>query len=157
MEHKENLSRRKISRVLISVSDKSGIVDLSKGLSENGIEIVSTGGTSKAISEAGIPVRPVEEVTNFPEMMGGRVKTLHPLIFGGILGRDSDKNQMEEHGIENIDMVICNLYPFKSAAEKGVDLSSLIEEIDIGGPSLLRAASKNYSRCLLYTSDAADD
>ena len=82
MEHKENLSRRNISRVLISVSDKSGIVDLSKGLFENGIEIVSTGGTSKAISEAGIPVRPVEEVTNFPEMMGGRVKTLHPLIFG---------------------------------------------------------------------------
>ncbi|MEC8447214.1 MAG: bifunctional phosphoribosylaminoimidazolecarboxamide formyltransferase/IMP cyclohydrolase, partial [Candidatus Thermoplasmatota archaeon] len=151
MEHKENLSRRKISRVLISVSDKSGIVDLSKGLSENGIEIVSTGGTSKAISEAGIPVRPVEEVTNFPEMMGGRVKTLHPLIFGGILGRDSDKNQMEEHGIENIDMVICNLYPFKSAAEKGVDLSSLIEEIDIGGPSLLRAASKNHSRVSVVT------
>ena len=151
MEHKENLSRRKISRVLISVSDKSGIVDLSKGLSENGIEIVSTGGTSKAISEAGIPVRPVEEVTNFPEMMGGRVKTLHPLIFGGILGRDSDKDQMEEHGIENIDMVICNLYPFKSAAEKGVDLSSLIEEIDIGGPSLLRAASKNYSRVSVVT------
>ena len=79
MEHKEKLSRRKISRVLISVSDKSGIVDLSKRLSENGIEIVSTGGTSKEISEAGIPVRPVEEVTNFPEMMGGRVKTLHPL------------------------------------------------------------------------------
>ena len=99
MEHKENLSRRKISRVLISVSDKSGIVDLSKGLSENGIEIVSTGGTSKVISEAGITVRPVEEVTNFPEMMGGRVKTLHPIIFGGILGRDSDKDQMEEHGI----------------------------------------------------------
>ena len=151
MEHKENLSRRKISRVLISVSDKSGIVDLSKGLSENGIEIVSTGGTSKAISEAGIPVRPVEEVTNFPEMMGGRVKTLHPLIFGGILGRDSDKDQMKEHGIENIDMVICNLYPFKSAAEKGVDLSSLIEEIDIGGPSLLRAASKNHSRVSVVT------
>ena len=151
MEHKENLSRRKISRALISVSDKSGIVDLSKGLSENGVEIVSTGGTSKAISEAGIPVRPVEEVTNFPEMMGGRVKTLHPLIFGGILGRDSDKNQMEEHGIENIDMVICNLYPFKSAAEKGVDLSSLIEEIDIGGPSLLRAASKNHSRVSVVT------
>ena len=151
MEHKENISRRKISRVLISVSDKSGIVDLSKGLSENGIEIVSTGGTSKVISEAGITVRPVEEVTNFPEMMGGRVKTLHPIIFGGILGRDSDKDQMEEHGIENIDMVICNLYPFKSAAEKGVDLSSLIEEIDIGGPSLLRAASKNHSRVSVVT------
>ena len=151
MEHKENLSRRKISRVLISVSDKSGIVDLSKGLSENGIEIVSTGGTSKVISEAGITVRPVEEVTNFPEMMGGRVKTLHPIIFGGILGRESDKDQMEEHGIENIDMVICNLYPFKSAAEKGGDLSSLIEEIDIGGPSLLRAASKNHSRVSVVT------
>ena len=119
MEEKDNLSRRPISRVLISVSDKSGIEELSKGLSENGIEIISTGGTSKVISDSGISVRPVEEVTNFPEMMGGRVKTLHPIIFGGILGRDSDKEQMQEHGIDTIDMVICNLYPFKSAADKG--------------------------------------
>ena len=154
MEGKE-ISRQEILRVLISVSDKSGIEDLSKALSEKNIEIISTGGTSRAISEAGISVRPVEEVTNFPEMMGGRVKTLHPLIFGGILGRDSDQEQMNEHNIDKIDMVICNLYPFKDAADKGVDLSSLIEEIDIGGPSLLRAASKNHSRVSVVT-DPAD-
>ena len=103
MEQKE-ISRQEISRVLISVSDKSGIEDLSRALSDKGIEIISTGGTSRAISDAGIAVRPVEEVTNFPEMMGGRVKTLHPLIFGGILGRESDKEQMLEHNIGKIDM-----------------------------------------------------
>ena len=99
MEEKEQLSRRPISRVLISVSDKSGIVELSKKLSEMDIEIISTGGTSKIISDSGTLVRPVEEVTKFPEMMDGRVKTLHPLIFGGILGRESDQEQMEEHNI----------------------------------------------------------
>ena len=123
MEEKEELSRQTISRVLISVSDKSGIVDLSRKMSEMGIEIISTGGTSKKISESGVSVRPVEEVTNFPEMMDGRVKTLHPLIFGGILGRNSDKEQMKAHNIDKIDMVICNLYPFKAAADQGVDLS----------------------------------
>ena len=151
MEEKEQLSRRPISRVLISVSDKSGIVELSKKLSEMDIEIISTGGTCKIISDSGTLVRPVEEVTKFPEMMDGRVKTLHPLIFGGILGRDSDQEQMETHNIGKIDMVICNLYPFKSAADKGVELSSLIEEIDIGGPSLLRAASKNHTRVSVVT------
>ena len=151
MEEKEELSRQPISRVLISVSDKSGIVDLSRKMSEMGIEIISTGGTSKKISESGVSVRPVEEVTNFPEMMDGRVKTLHPLIFGGILGRDSDKEQMKAHNIGKIDMVICNLYPFKAAADQGVDLYSLIEEIDIGGPSLLRAASKNHTRVSVVT------
>ena len=154
MEEKERY-RQEISRVLISVSDKSGIGNLSKTLSDKGIEIISTGGTSQAISEAGVTVRPVEEVTNFPEMMGGRVKTLHPLIFGGILGRESDQEQMAEYNIGKIDMVICNLYPFKAAADKGVNLSSLIEEIDIGGPSLLRAASKNHSRVSVVT-DPAD-
>jgi len=151
VEEKEQLSRRQISRVLISVSDKSGIIELSKKLSEMDIEIISTGGTSKIISDSGTSVRPVEEVTKFPEMMDGRVKTLHPLIFGGILGRDSDQEQMEAHNIGKIDMVICNLYPFKSAADKGVELSSLIEEIDIGGPSLLRAASKNHTRVSVVT------
>ncbi len=154
MEEKER-DRQEISRVLISVSDKSGIENLSKTLSDKGIEIISTGGTSQAITEAGVTVRPVEEVTNFPEMMGGRVKTLHPLIFGGILGRESDQEQMAEHNIGKIDMVICNLYPFRAAADKGVNLSSLIEEIDIGGPSLLRAASKNHSRVSVVT-DPAD-
>ena len=154
MEEKERY-RQEISRVLISVSDKSGIENLSKTLSDKGIEIISTGGTSQVITEAGVTVRPVEEVTNFPEMMDGRVKTLHPLIFGGILGRESDQEQMAEHNIGKIDMVICNLYPFRAAADKGVNLSSLIEEIDIGGPSLLRAASKNHSRVSVVT-DPAD-
>ena len=154
MEQKE-ISRQEISRVLISVSDKSGIENLSRALSDKGIEIISTGGTSRVISDTGVAVRPVEEVTHFPEMMGGRVKTLHPLIFGGILGRESDQKQMVEHNIDKIDMVICNLYPFKDAANKGVDLASLIEEIDIGGPSLLRAASKNHSRVSVVT-DPAD-
>ena len=154
MEQKE-ISRQEISRVLISVSDKSGIENLSRALSDKGIEIISTGGTSRVISDTGVAVRPVEEVTHFPEMMGGRVKTLHPLIFGGILGRESDQKQMVEHNIDKIDMVICNLYPFKDAANKGVDLNSLIEEIDIGGPSLLRAASKNHSRVSVVT-DPAD-
>ena len=117
MEEKER-DRQEISRVLISVSDKSGIENLSKTLSDKGIEIISTGGTSQVITEAGVTVRPVEEVTNFPEMMGGRVKTLHPLIFGGILGRESDQEQMAEHNIGKIDMVICNLYPFRAAADK---------------------------------------
>jgi len=154
VEQKE-ISRQEISRVLISVSDKSGIENLSRALSDKGIEIISTGGTSRVISDTGVAVRPVEEVTHFPEMMGGRVKTLHPLIFGGILGRESDQKQMLEHKIDKIDMVICNLYPFKNAANKGVDLASLIEEIDIGGPSLLRAASKNHSRVSVVT-DPAD-
>ena len=155
MNEKDNLSREQISRVLISVSDKSDIRSLSKFFSEQGIEIVSTGGTSRAIKEIGVSVIPVEDVTSFPEMMNGRVKTLHPLIFGGILGRESDKEEMSNYNIGKIDMVICNLYPFKSASDKGVDLDSLIEEIDIGGPSLLRAASKNHTRVSVVT-DPAD-
>ena len=149
------MERRKISRVLISVSDKNKLTTFTRELDNLGIEIVSTGGTSKAITENGISITSVEEVTNFPEMMGGRVKTLHPLIFGGILARDSDLEETKKHKINLFDMVVCNLYPFKEAVLKGADLESLVEEIDIGGPSLLRASAKNHSR-VAVVSDPED-
>ena len=149
------MERRQVSRVLISVSDKSRLTDFTTELDSLGIEIVSTGGTAKVIKENGINVIPVEDVTNFPEMMGGRVKTLHPLIFGGILARDSDSEDIEKHQINLFDMIVCNLYPFKEAVSKGVNLDSLIEKIDIGGPSLLRAAAKNHSR-VAVVSDPED-
>ena len=152
MEHEgQNLKRRSVSRVLISVSDKSGIVDFARMLDKRDIEIISTGGTFRELSENGITVISIEKVTNFPEMMGGRVKTLHPIIFGGILARDSDKSEADRHNIQSIDMVVCNLYPFKEAAKKGVSSEELIEQIDIGGPSLLRAASKNHERVAVVT------
>ena len=109
------MERRQISRVLISVSDKANLANLAKNLSDLGIEIISTGGTSQSIKKEKVDVIPVENLTNFPEMMGGRVKTLHPLIFGGILARDSDTEEVEKHNIGLIDMVVCNLYPFKDA------------------------------------------
>ena len=152
MEHKEqNLERRSVSRVLISVSDKSGIVELASRLEELDVEIISTGGTFKVLSDNGISAVPVEKITNFPEMMGGRVKTLHPIIFGGILAQDSDKSEADNHNIQLIDMVVCNLYPFMKAAAKDVSHDELIEQIDIGGPSLLRAASKNHERVAVVT------
>ena len=149
------MERRQISRVLISVSDKANLANLAKNLSDLGIEIISTGGTSQSIKKEKVDVIPVENVTNFPEIMGGRVKTLHPLIFGGILARDSDTEEVEKHNIGLIDMVVCNLYPFKDAVSKGVDLPTLIEEIDIGGPSLLRASAKNHNR-VAVVSDPED-
>ncbi|RZD37981.1 MAG: bifunctional phosphoribosylaminoimidazolecarboxamide formyltransferase/inosine monophosphate cyclohydrolase [Methanobacteriota archaeon] len=149
------MERRQVFRVLISVSDKENIVDFSRALDRLEIEIVSTGGTYKTISKKGIDVIPVEKVTNFPEMMGGRLKTLHPLIFGGILARDSDSKDAEKHNIDFFDMVVCNLYPFREAVSKRVDSESLIEQIDIGGPSLLRASAKNHTR-VAVVSDPAD-
>lgn len=149
------MERTEISRILISVSNKDKLLEFAKELQDLGIEIVSTGGTSKSMSQSGIDVTSVEEVTKFPEMMGGRVKTLHPLIFGGILSRESDHADIENHRIQVFDMVVCNLYPFGDAASKGSDLSSLIEEIDIGGPSLLRASAKNYNR-VAVVSDPED-
>ena len=150
-----NMERRQVCRVLISVSDKENIVDFARALDSLEIEIVSTGGTYKTISKKGIDVIPVEKVTKFPEMMGGRLKTLHPLIFGGILARDSDSKDAEKHNIDFFDMVVCNLYPFREAVSKGVDSESLIEQIDIGGPSLLRASAKNHAR-VTVVSDPAD-
>ena len=146
-----------ISRVLISVSDKSGIVDFSRALHERGVEILSTGGTARLLSESGVPVIEVSEHTGFPEMMDGRVKTLHPKIHGGILGRRGTDNQvMEEHGIAPIDMVVVNLYPFEqTVADPNCDLGTAIENIDIGGPTMLRAAAKNHADVTVVV-DAVD-
>lgn len=136
-----------IRRALISVSDKTGLIEFARALSERGIEILSTGGTSKQLTEAGIPVTEVSEHTGFPEIMGGRVKTLHPTIHGGILGRRGiDDSVMRDHQIQPIDLVVVNLYPFaQTVAKPDCDLATAIENIDIGGPTLLRAAAKNHA------------
>ena len=138
----------KIKRALISVSDKTGVVEFARQLQAAGVEIVSTGGTMRAIKEAGIPVTYVSDVTGFPEIMDGRVKTLNPYIHGGILAvRDNPEHvrEMEEHHITGIDLVAVNLYPFKQTiAKPGVELAEAIENIDIGGPAMIRAAAKNF-------------
>ena len=136
-------------RALISVSDKTGLVAFAKGIVAAGLEIISTGGTKKALDEAGVPSLAIEEVTGFPEMMDGRVKTLHPKIHGGLLGRrdlDSHMAAMRSHGITEIDLVVVNLYPFKETIEKpDVTEAEAIENIDIGGPSMLRSGAKNFA------------
>ncbi|KMQ52900.1 IMP cyclohydrolase [Chitinispirillum alkaliphilum] len=137
-----------IRRALISVSDKTGIVELAKKLTEKGVEILSTGGTSKTLSENGIPVKSVDSYTEHPEIMGGRVKTLHPRVHGGILAvRDNAEHrcQMDDNKIQNIDMVVVNLYPFeKTVARPDVSVEEAIENIDIGGPAMVRSAAKNH-------------
>jgi len=138
----------KIQRAIISLSDKSGIVQFAKDLQAFGVEILSTGGTAKALRESGLKIMDVSEYTGFPEMLDGRVKTLHPKIHGGLLGiRDNPEHakKMKEHGIIPIDMVVVNLYPFEATVAKpSCTLEEAIENIDIGGPSMLRAAAKNY-------------
>jgi phosphoribosylaminoimidazolecarboxamide formyltransferase/IMP cyclohydrolase len=150
---------RKVSRALISVSDKTGVVDFAAGLVELGVEILSTGGTARLLRESGLEVRDVSEVTGFPEMLDGRVKTLHPKVHGGILAIRSNpehQKQVAEHGIQFIDLVAVNLYPFeKTAAKPGVTLEELIENIDIGGPSMIRSAAKNF-RDVTVVVDSAD-
>lgn len=141
-------SEGRIERALISVTDKTGIVEFAHALVENfGVEVISTGGTAKVLEEAGIPVTPIEEFTRFPEMMDGRVKTLHPKVHGGLLARRDSKKHMaeaEEHGIQMIDLVCVNLYEFeKTVAQPDVTFEDAIEHIDIGGPSMLRSAAKN--------------
>jgi phosphoribosylaminoimidazolecarboxamide formyltransferase/IMP cyclohydrolase len=137
-----------IRRAIISVSDKKGLRELAKALSDLGIEIISTGGTAKAIRDAGVEVKEVSEVTGFPEMLDGRVKTLHPAILGSILAdrsKESHLEQLKQAGYEPIDLVICNLYPFKETVSKaGVSLEEAVEQIDIGGVTLIRAAAKNH-------------
>jgi phosphoribosylaminoimidazolecarboxamide formyltransferase/IMP cyclohydrolase len=143
-------------RAILSVSDKSGLVEFARGLAELGMELISTGGTAKALAEAGLPVVNVSEVTGFPEMMDGRVKTLHPAIHGGILARRSrpdDLAAIGSHGITPIDLVVVNLYPFGKAAENlETPFDALVEEIDIGGPGLVRAAAKNFRDVLVVVS-----
>jgi phosphoribosylaminoimidazolecarboxamide formyltransferase / IMP cyclohydrolase len=138
---------KKITRALISVSDKLDIVDFCRELSQRGIEILSTGGTAKTLSEHKIPVTEVSDYTGFPEMMDGRLKTLHPKVHGGILGRRGiDDEVMATNGIKPIDMVVVNLYPFEQTiAKPGCDLETAIENIDIGGPTMIRAAAKNHA------------
>ena len=148
----------KIKRALISVSNKDGVVELAKRLHSARVEIISTGGTMKAIKEAGIPVTYVSDVTGFPEIMDGRVKTLNPYIHGGILSvRDNQEHltQMQEHGIKGIDLVVVNLYPFKETiAKPNVELAEAIENIDIGGPAMIRAAAKNFKFVTIVTNPA---
>ena len=137
-----------IKRALLSVSDKTGIVEFARKLHEAGVEIISTGGTMKAIDDAGIPVTYVSDVTKFPEIMDGRVKTLNPYIHGGILAvRDNQSHvaQMQKFNIQPIDLVVVNLYPFRETIEKpNVTLAEAVENIDIGGPAMIRAAAKNF-------------
>lgn len=138
----------RIRRALVSVSDKTGIVEFCRALSEMGVQLLSTGGTMRALQEAGVPVTAVDEYTGFPEMMDGRVKTLHPKIHGGLLAlRDNPEHmaQAEAHGVEMIDMVVVNLYPFEATvAKEGTTLEEAVEQIDIGGPSMVRSAAKNF-------------
>ena len=134
-------------RALVSVSDKTGIVDFCKGLVENGFEIISTGGTAKALKEAGLKVIGISEITGFPECLDGRVKTLHPNVHAGLLAMRSNKDhmaQLEKLNINTIDVVCVNLYPFKATLAKGADFAECVENIDIGGPTMIRAAAKNY-------------
>ena len=146
-----------IRRALLSVSDKTGIVDFASALAERGVELLSTGGTARLLAEAGLDVIEVSDHTGFPEMMDGRVKTLHPKVHGGILGRrGTDEAVMEEHGIAPIDLVVVNLYPFReTVARPDCDLPTAIENIDIGGPTLLRAAAKNHAAVTVVV-DATD-
>src|SRR5512133_524243 len=148
-----------ITRALISVSDKTGIIEFSRELAGYGVEILSTGGTAKLLRDAGLTVKDVSEFTGFPEMLDGRVKTLHPKVHGGLLGMRSNPEhvaKMKEHGIEPIDMVVVNLYPFEATvAKEGCALEDAIENIDIGGPTMLRSAAKNYPDVTVLT-DPAD-
>jgi len=151
----------KIQRAILSVTDKSGLVDFAHKLVAFGVELVSTGGTAKQLREAGIPVKDISELTGFPEMLDGRVKTLHPKVHGGILYRREDSGHraaVAEHGIAAIDMVVVNLYAFeKTAAKPGVHFDELIENIDIGGPSMIRSAAKNFQDVAVVTSPSDYD
>ncbi len=147
-----------IGRALISVSDKTGLLDLARALASHGVELISTGGTSGMLRAAGLAVRDVAEVTGFPEMMDGRVKTLHPNVHGGLLAlRDDDEHllAMAAHGIEPIDLLVVNLYPFEDTVARGADHATCIENIDIGGPAMIRAAAKNH-RFVTVVTDPGD-
>lgn len=149
----------KVRRAIISVSDKKGIVDFAKKLSSMGVEIISTGGTAKSLKDSGVPVKEISDYTGFPEMLDGRVKTLHPKVHGGLLFRRNnpkDLEEIKEYGIQPIDMVVVNLYPFEQTIAKlDVTFDDAIENIDIGGPTMLRSASKNFQSVVVVT-DAND-
>src|SRR5215210_4456535 len=139
--------RRPVTRALLSVSDKSGLIDFARALAELKIELISTGGTARALTDAGLKVKDVAELTGFPEMMDGRVKTLHPKVHGGLLAiRDHPEHAaaMRQHGIAGIDLLVVNLYPFEATVAKGAGYDDCVENIDIGGPAMIRAAAKNH-------------
>jgi len=147
-----------IKRALLSVSDKAGLLDLARGLAAHGVELLSTGGTAQAIRDAGLAVQEVADYTGFPEMLDGRVKTLHPKIHGGLLGRRDlaeHRDAMAQHEIPPIDLVCVNLYPFAQVTARGCSLEEAIENIDIGGPSMLRSAAKNHDAVTVLV-DPAD-
>ncbi|MEV0725480.1 bifunctional phosphoribosylaminoimidazolecarboxamide formyltransferase/IMP cyclohydrolase [Micromonospora purpureochromogenes] len=150
--------RRPIRRALVSVYDKSGLVELARALHDAGVEIVSTGSTASTISGAGVPVTPVEQVTGFPEILDGRVKTLHPKIHGGLLAdlrKDTHAAQLDEHGIAGVDLLVSNLYPFQATVASGASQDECVEQIDIGGPAMVRAAAKNHASVAVVTDPAA--
>jgi len=155
------MSASKIRRAILSVTDKTGLVDFARRLSALGVELVSTGGTAKLLRDSGIAVKDISDLTGFPEMLDGRVKTLHPKVHGGILHRREDPRHLaavKEHGIQPIDMVVVNLYAFeKTAAKPGVAFEELMENIDIGGPSMIRSAAKNFQDVAVVTSAADYD
>src|ERR1700739_3884970 len=146
----------KIHRAILSVTDKTGLVDFAKQLSTMGVELISTGGTAKLLRDSGIAVKDISDLTGFPEMLDGRVKTLHPKVHGGILHRRENaahRTAVAEHGIQPIDMVVVNLYAFeKTASKPGVPFDELVENIDIGGPSMIRSAAKNFQDVAVVTS-----
>jgi phosphoribosylaminoimidazolecarboxamide formyltransferase/IMP cyclohydrolase len=142
-----NMTDRRVTRALLSVSDKSGLIEFARALSGHGIDLISTGGTAKAIAAAGLKVTDVSELTGFPEMMDGRVKTLHPKVHGGLLairGNAEHAQSMQDHGIAPIDLLVVNLYPFEATVDNGAGFEECIEYIDIGGPAMIRAAAKNH-------------
>ena len=147
--------KNEIKRALISVYDKTGLEDLARALGEAGVEIVSTGSTAKRIADAGVAVTEVADVTGFPEVLDGRVKTLHPRVHSGILAdlrKDDHKAQLDELGIEPFQLVVVNLYPFEETVASGASFDECVEQIDIGGPSMVRAAAKNHPSVAVVTS-----
>src|SRR6476661_3673437 len=148
---------RPIRRALLSVSDKTGLVDFARELvTKYGVELIATGGTRKALADAGLPVKDISELTGFPEILDGRVKTLHPAIFAGLLAKRDKPEHMQtlaEHSLPEIDLVVCNLYPFEqTVAKSNVTEAEAIENIDIGGPSMVRAAAKNFQAVTVVVS-----
>ncbi len=157
-KHLPQPDRVAVRRALLSVSDKAGLVELARALHRRGVELVSTGGTARALADVGLPVRDVSELTGFPEIMDGRVKTLHPGVHGGLLGLRNDPEHaaaMQAHGIAAIDLLVVNLYPFGAVRDSGADAETVVENIDIGGPAMIRAAAKNFAHVAVLT-DASD-
>ncbi|MBV8744000.1 MAG: bifunctional phosphoribosylaminoimidazolecarboxamide formyltransferase/IMP cyclohydrolase, partial [Xanthobacteraceae bacterium] len=148
---------QRVTRALLSVSDKSGLIDFARALADLGVDLISTGGTSRALSEAGLAVRDVADLTGFPEMMDGRVKTLHPKVHGGLLavrGNPAHERAMQDHAIAPIDLLVVNLYPFEGTVGKGAVFDDCVENIDIGGPAMIRAAAKNHANVAVVVEPA---